>query len=69
LISYSDSDYAGDIDNSHNTFGVLLFLGSSLVSWHSLKQHVVAMSSRRLSILLRPLQQHKGFGWLGFSLI
>jgi hypothetical protein len=37
LIGYSDSDYADDIDNNHNTSDVLFFLGSSLVSWHSLK--------------------------------
>jgi hypothetical protein len=45
LIGYGDSDYIGDIDNSHNTSDMLFFLGSSLVSWHSLKQRVVAMSS------------------------
>jgi hypothetical protein len=45
LIGYSDSDYADDIDNSHSTSRVLFFLGSSLVSWHSLKQRVVTMSS------------------------
>jgi hypothetical protein len=45
LVGYSDSDYAGDTDNNHSTSGVLFFLGSSLVSWHSLKQCVVTMSS------------------------
>jgi hypothetical protein len=45
LISYNDSDYAGDIDDSHNTSGVLFFLDSSLVSWNSLKQRGVTMSS------------------------
>jgi hypothetical protein len=45
LIIYSDSDYAGDINNNHSTSSVLFFLGSCLVSWHSLKQQVVAMSS------------------------
>jgi hypothetical protein len=45
LTGYNDSDYVGDIDNSHNTSGVLFFLGSSLVSWHSLKQRAVTMSS------------------------
>jgi hypothetical protein len=38
LVGYSDSDYASNVDGSHNTSGVLFFLGSSLVSWHSLKQ-------------------------------
>jgi hypothetical protein len=45
LIGYSDSDYAGDINDSHSTSGVLFFLGSSLVSRHSLKQCVVTLSS------------------------
>jgi hypothetical protein len=35
LIGYSDSDYAGDIDDSHSTSGVLFFLGSSRVNWHT----------------------------------
>jgi hypothetical protein len=45
LIGYSDSDYADDIDNNHSTSGVVFFFGSCLVSWHSLKQRVVTMSS------------------------
>jgi hypothetical protein len=45
LTGYSDSDYVGNIDNSHNTSWVLFFLGSSLVSCHSLKQRAVTMSS------------------------
>jgi hypothetical protein len=45
LIGYSDSDYTCDIDNSHSTSRVLFFFGSRLVSWHSLNQHVVTMSS------------------------
>jgi hypothetical protein len=45
LIGYIDSDYAADIDDNHSTSGVLFFLRSSLVSWHSLKQRVVTMSS------------------------
>jgi hypothetical protein len=45
LVDYSDRDYVGNIDDSHITSSVLFFLGSSLMSWHSLKQQVVAMSS------------------------
>jgi hypothetical protein len=45
LVSYSASDYAGDVNNRHSTSGMLFFIGSSLVSWHSLKQRVVAMPS------------------------
>uniref|UniRef100_I1PRH8 Reverse transcriptase Ty1/copia-type domain-containing protein n=1 Tax=Oryza glaberrima TaxID=4538 RepID=I1PRH8_ORYGL len=45
LIGYSDSDLAGDIDTRRSTSGMLFFLDSSLVSWQSIKQRVVALSS------------------------
>ena len=44
-IGYTDSDLAGDVDTSKSTSGVLFFLGNCLVSWHSIKQKVVALSS------------------------
>jgi hypothetical protein len=45
LVGYSDSDHAGDIDTSKSTSGVLFFFGKCLVSWQSVKQQVVALSS------------------------
>jgi len=45
FVSYTDSDLAGDVDTSKSTSGSLFFLGSCLVSWHSIKQKVVALSS------------------------
>lgn len=45
FIGYSDSDLAGDIDNSKSTTGTLFFFGKCLVSWQSIKQQVVALSS------------------------
>src|SRR5688572_26034548 len=45
LVGYSDSDHAGDIDTSKSTSGILFFLGKCLISWQSIKQQVVAMSS------------------------
>lgn len=45
LVGYSDSDLAGDIDTRNSTSGTLFFLGNCLVSWQSLKQRVVALSS------------------------
>jgi hypothetical protein len=44
LVGYSDSDHAGDIDTSKSTSGILFF-GKSLISWQSVKQQVVALSS------------------------
>jgi hypothetical protein len=45
LVSYCDSDLAGDIDTSKSTSGVLFFLGNCLIRWQSLNQRVVALSS------------------------
>jgi hypothetical protein len=45
LIGYSDSDYAGDIDDRKSTSGMLFCLGSSPITWNSGKQKVVALSS------------------------
>jgi hypothetical protein len=45
LIEYSDSDLDDDVDTRKCTSGGLFFYGNSLVSWHALKQKVVALSS------------------------
>jgi hypothetical protein len=45
LIGYSDSNHASDIDTSKSTSEVLFFFGKCLVSWQSIKQQVVALSS------------------------
>ena len=42
---FSDSNIAGDIDGRRSTSGVLVFLGSAPISWLSLKQKVVALST------------------------
>ena len=45
LIGYTDSDYAGCKLDRKSTSGGCQFLGSSLVSWSSRKQHCVALST------------------------
>jgi hypothetical protein len=45
LVGYSDSDHTGDINTSKSMSGILFFFGKSLVSWQSVKQQVVALSS------------------------
>jgi hypothetical protein len=45
FIGYSDSDHAGDINTSKSTSGIIFFLDKYLVSWQSVKQQVVALSS------------------------
>jgi hypothetical protein len=45
LRGYSDSDLAGDLDSRKSTTWVMFFFGRSPVSWQSIKQRVVALSS------------------------
>jgi hypothetical protein len=45
LVRYNDSDHAGDIDTSKSTSRILFFFGKCLISWQSVKQQVVALSS------------------------
>uniref|UniRef100_A0A251UJX2 Putative ribonuclease H-like domain-containing protein n=1 Tax=Helianthus annuus TaxID=4232 RepID=A0A251UJX2_HELAN len=45
LVGFSDSDYAGSIDDSKSTSGYVFHLGSGAVAWQSKKQKVVALSS------------------------
>lgn len=45
LLGYCDADLAGDIDTRKSTSGTMFFFGHCLVSWQSLKQRVVALSS------------------------
>ena len=45
LSSWSDSDWAGDVDTRRSTSGYVLQLGSSTVSWSSKRQEIVALSS------------------------
>ena len=42
---FSDADMVGDIDGRRSTSSVLVFLGSAPISWLSLKQKVVALST------------------------
>ena len=45
LTVFSDADMVGDIDGQRSTSGVLVFLGPAPISWLSLKQKVVALST------------------------
>ncbi|XP_066381303.1 uncharacterized mitochondrial protein AtMg00810-like [Miscanthus floridulus] len=45
LTVFSDVDMAGDIDGRRSTSGMLVFLESALISWLSLKQKVVTLST------------------------
>jgi hypothetical protein len=45
FIGYYNSDLAGNLDTSKSTTRTMSFLNDCLVSWQSLKQKVVALSS------------------------
>jgi hypothetical protein len=45
LIGWSDSDYAGDLDDRKSTTGYLYMLGSGAISWSSKKQPIVTLST------------------------
>ena len=45
FIGYCDSDLASNVDTNKSTTRMMFFLGDCLVSWQSLKQKVVALSS------------------------
>uniref|UniRef100_A0A251S554 Putative reverse transcriptase, RNA-dependent DNA polymerase n=1 Tax=Helianthus annuus TaxID=4232 RepID=A0A251S554_HELAN len=45
LTGFSDSDYAGNIDDSKSTSGYVFQLGTGTIAWQSKKQKVVALSS------------------------
>ncbi|GAU13002.1 hypothetical protein TSUD_173010 [Trifolium subterraneum] len=45
LQGWSDSDYAGDLDDRKSTSGYVFMLGSSIISWSSKKQAIVTLST------------------------
>eukprot|EP00253_Pinus_taeda_P026732 PITA_26732 len=47
LSGYTDSDWAGSIDDRKSTAGYVFSLGSSAVTWTSKKQQAVALSSTK----------------------
>ncbi|KAG7536804.1 Ribonuclease H-like superfamily [Arabidopsis suecica] len=45
LVAYTDSDYAGDIDDSKSTSGYVFMMSGGAVSWSSRKQPIVTLST------------------------
>jgi hypothetical protein len=45
LLGFSDSDHAGDTEDSRSTSGILFYLGRSPITWQSQKQKLVVFSS------------------------
>ena len=45
LVAYTDSDYAGDLEDRKSTSGYVFLLSSGAVSWTSKKQPMVSLST------------------------
>lgn len=45
LMAYTDSDYAGDLNDRRSTAGFVFMMASGAISWASKKQSVVALST------------------------
>ena len=45
LISYTDNDNGGNIDDRKSTFGYIFYIGTCVVSWASKKQPIITSSS------------------------
>jgi hypothetical protein len=45
LHAYTDADWVGDPTNRHSTIGYCFLLGTSVISWRSKKQTIIARSS------------------------
>ncbi|CAL1387753.1 unnamed protein product [Linum trigynum] len=45
LVGYTDSDYAGDLDDRKSTSGYVFFIAGGAISWASKKQPVVTLST------------------------
>jgi hypothetical protein len=65
LTGYSDSDMAGDVDDRRSTSGVLFLLGNNPVTWHSVKQKIVALSSCEAEYVVVMTVACQGVGFSG----
>ncbi|KAI5345722.1 hypothetical protein L3X38_013599 [Prunus dulcis] len=52
LVGFTDSDWAGAIDDRRSTSGHVFFLGSRVISWSSKKQSTMALSTAAVEYIL-----------------
>lgn len=51
LVAYTNSDYAGDLDDRKSTSGYVFLLSSGAISWLSKKQLVVSLSTTEVEFI------------------
>ena len=52
LVAYTDSDYAGDLEDRKSTSGYVFLLSSRAVSWSTRKQPVVSLSTTEAEFIV-----------------
>ena len=52
LVAYTDSDYAGDLEDRKSTLGYVFLLSSGAISWPSKKQPVVSLSTTEAEFIV-----------------
>ena len=52
LIGYTDSDWAGSVDDRKSTSGYVFHLGSRAISWASKKQRIVSLSIAKVEYVV-----------------
>lgn len=55
LFAYTDSDYAGDLEDRKSTSGYAFLLGGGVISWISKKQPVVSLSTTEAEFIAAAL--------------
>ncbi|MCH88235.1 hypothetical protein A2U01_0009118, partial [Trifolium medium] len=63
LVGWSDSDYAGDIDDRRSTSGYVFMIGSKVVSWSSKKQPIITLSTTEAEFIAATSSACQGI-WL-----
>jgi len=63
LLAYTDSDYAGDVEDRKSTSGYVFSLSGGVISWSSKKQPVVALSTTEAEYIAAAYYATQGI-WL-----
>jgi hypothetical protein len=58
LVSYTDVDWAGNLDDRKSTFGYAFLFGGNLVSWSNKNQPIVALSTTEAGYIAAVINKH-----------